>query len=210
MSREHYLFVTGRLAEPSLRKVVAELAPAVAIDFTVVVMPITVAALMTPKWIARRLEVPEGITRILVPGYCQGDLSPIAETVHLPIEARDRAISGSCPSISAGSWAPTTTAIGTSRFSPRSIMHRDFPSNGSFRSRHRFTDDGADVINLGCDPREKWTGAANAVRGLGEEGFRVSIDSYNPAEIAPAVRAGRGTRALRKQDEPPAGVRLGM
>ncbi len=52
MPREHYLFVTGRLAEASLRRVVEELASPAGFDYSIAVMPITVAALMTPKWIA--------------------------------------------------------------------------------------------------------------------------------------------------------------
>ena len=47
------LFVTGKLAEPALRRTVAEMGPAFAWD--VAVMKITVAALMTTPWIARSL-----------------------------------------------------------------------------------------------------------------------------------------------------------
>jgi dihydropteroate synthase-like protein len=50
--------------------------------------------------------------------------------------------------------------------------------------------DGADLIDVGCDPGEAWTGVANTVAALKQEGHRVSIDSLNPAEIAPAVKAG--------------------
>jgi hypothetical protein len=47
------LFVTGRLAEPALRRVLAGMAPPFACD--VAVLKITVAALMTTTWIARHL-----------------------------------------------------------------------------------------------------------------------------------------------------------
>ena len=53
------LFVTGRLAEPALRRVLADMAPPFAYD--VAVLGITVAALMTTTWIARILDdVPDG------------------------------------------------------------------------------------------------------------------------------------------------------
>ena len=50
--------------------------------------------------------------------------------------------------------------------------------------------DGADLIDIGCNPGETWTDVGEVVRALREAGHRVSIDSLNPAEIAPAVRAG--------------------
>src|SRR5262249_34038215 len=54
----------------------------------------------------------------------------------------------------------------------------------------RYRDSGADVIDLGCDPGVTWTDAADAVSALREEGFRVSIDTFNPVEVEAAVRAG--------------------
>ena len=47
-------------------------------------MKITVAALMTADWIAKRLEVPDGVTRIMIPGMCQGDVSAVSRAVRRP------------------------------------------------------------------------------------------------------------------------------
>ena len=55
MGRAHLLFVTGKLAEPSLRRTLEELAPRVGFEYSVVVLPITVVALATTPWIARHL-----------------------------------------------------------------------------------------------------------------------------------------------------------
>ncbi|MEM1305798.1 MAG: DUF6513 domain-containing protein, partial [Planctomycetota bacterium] len=70
-------FVTGRLAEKALRRVVAKLEREREINATVEVLPITVAALMTPAWIAKRTNPPADATRVVVPGSCGGDLTPI-------------------------------------------------------------------------------------------------------------------------------------
>ena len=43
MARPHLLFVTGKLAEPALRRTLAELAPRAGFDYEVAVLPITVA-----------------------------------------------------------------------------------------------------------------------------------------------------------------------
>ena len=50
--------------------------------------------------------------------------------------------------------------------------------------------DGADVIDVGCDPGDTWTGVGDCVRALRDAGHRVSIDSFNPVEIASAAKAG--------------------
>ena len=55
------LFVTGKLAEPALRRVLAEMRPAFLPE--VAVLKITVAALMTTSWIAKFLTVPPGVDR---------------------------------------------------------------------------------------------------------------------------------------------------
>ena len=78
------LFVTGRLAEPSLRRVLDEMSPSFARD--VAVMKITVAALMTTEWISKFLQVPEGTDLVLIPGLCEGDTGVIADKAGVPVE----------------------------------------------------------------------------------------------------------------------------
>ena len=46
------------------------------------------------------------------------------------------------------------------------------------------------MIDLGCDPASSWTGVREAVAALRQEGLRVSIDSFDPAEVAGAAAAG--------------------
>ena len=75
------LFVTGRLAEPALRNIASELE----IDHQIAVMNISVAALMTTRWIARRLEVPEGVDNIVIPGLCEGEVDALQQATGLPV-----------------------------------------------------------------------------------------------------------------------------
>src|SRR5687767_2945915 len=81
---QQILFVTGKLAEPSLRKVLAELAPVAGFEPQIAVMPITVAALLTTEWVSRKLQVPAAVERIILPGYCRGELTEIPTSV--PVE----------------------------------------------------------------------------------------------------------------------------
>src|SRR5579884_1507461 len=83
---EQIHFITGRLAEHSLRKLLAELAPQAGFEATGEVLGITVAALMTCEWVARRLHVPRGTTRVILPGYCLGDPTMVATAAGVPVE----------------------------------------------------------------------------------------------------------------------------
>lgn len=185
-------FVTGRLAEHSLRQVLEGLAPRVGFEPTVQVMPITVAALMTTEWIARRLAVPAGTTRIIVPGGCRGSLDAFKDVTSIPVER-----------------GPEDLRRLDEFFGQQS---RDLSDYGSFdieilaeinhaprlalptllEEARRLRAAGADRIDLGCDPGSEWAGVSDAVRMLVAEGFPVSIDSFAPREIAAAVRAGAG------------------
>lgn len=189
MPAKHYLFVTGRLAEPSVRSTVEQVASAAGFQYSICVLPITVAALMSPKWIARHLKVPPGVTRVMVPGYCEGDLTPIEEAAGLPVERGPRDIR-QLPAYFGqksehqdyGDW--DIEIIAEINHAPRLSLRE------ILAKAERYEAQGADVIDLGCDPNETWTGAAEAVRALRDQGRRVSIDSYDPAEIEPAVQSG--------------------
>ena len=183
-------FVTGRLAEHSLRQVLERLAARVGFDYTVQVMNITVAALMTTTWIARRLEVPAGTTRVIIPGGCRGPLEACAEATAVPVErgpedlrrldeffgqqARDLADYGRFD----------IEIIAEINHAPR--LGRD----QLLAEARRLRTEGADRIDVGCDPGSTWQGVGDAVRMLVDEGFAVSIDSFDPVEVAAAVKAG--------------------
>ena len=76
------LFVTGKLAEPSLRRVL----PSLGVNYEIAVMPITVAALLTVPWIARRIQIPEGVERIVLPGFCSGNIAELEALTNVPVE----------------------------------------------------------------------------------------------------------------------------
>src|SRR5262245_54834297 len=71
----HILFVTGKLAEPALRRVVGELASIGRFDYSLAVLPITVAALAPTSWIATHMPPPVNVDRAIIPGMCSGDLA---------------------------------------------------------------------------------------------------------------------------------------
>ncbi|MEX2120206.1 MAG: DUF6513 domain-containing protein [Pirellulales bacterium] len=187
---EHIHFVTGRLAEFSLRKVVDDLSAQVPFDYSIQVLGITVAALMTPKWVARRLEVPPGTSRVLIPGYCQGDLSPIEAAAGVPVERGPKDLR----ELPAWFGRPRDDLAGYGRYDIQilgEINHCPrLPLETILSEAEALAADGADLIDVGCDPGETWRGVGDVVESLRDAGHRVSIDSMNAAEIAMAVRAG--------------------
>jgi dihydropteroate synthase len=189
MATEHIHFVTGRLAEHSLRKTVESLASESEFRYSIDVLPITVAALMTPEWISKRIEVPHEATQILVPGYCLGDLAPIQDVTQVPVERGPRDLrelpqyfGRTQPPIDYGSY--DIEIIAEINNCPRLSLDE------ILRQAKQLADDGADLIDIGCDPEGPWHGIADVVRALRDVGHRVSIDSLDPREIEPAVRAG--------------------
>ncbi len=185
------LFVTGRLAEPALRRVLAELALQAAFVPEVAVMPISVAALMPPRWIARHLEVPDGIDRVILPGHCRGDLSQVIEkSGGLPVELGPEDLHdlprhfGRADVRLAGYGAFDIEILAEINHAPRLTPAVILQQANDFREQ------GADVIDLGCDPSGPWLEVGNVVRALCDEGHRVSIDSFDPSEVQAAVAAG--------------------
>jgi dihydropteroate synthase-like protein len=190
MGREHIHFVTGRLAEHALRETVERLAEQVGFDYSIGVMPITVAALMTPAWIAKRLAPPDETTRIVLPGYCDGDPAPIREVCPVSVEAGPKDLRqlpeyfGQAGGRGDDYGGYDIRILAEINHAPRLTLDE------IRRQARRLADDGADLIDVGCEPGEAWLGVADCVRALRDDGHRVSIDSWNPAEVAAAVQAG--------------------
>lgn len=183
-----YLFVTGKLAEPALRRVLAELAPQAGWDYEIAVLNISVAALMTPDWIARHLQVPPNIDRIMIPGWCNGDLAPIENKTGLTVEVGPKdlldlpAYFGQRKEVSLHDYRIEILAEinNASQWERQALL----------AEAKRLRMEGADIIDLGCNPAGMWKEIDDAVRCLRDAGLRVSVDSFNVREISKAVKAG--------------------
>jgi dihydropteroate synthase-like protein len=186
----HILFVTGKLAEPALRRVLADVAPRAGFEYSVAVLPISVAALATTSWIMRHLNVPAGVDRVLLPGLCTGDLNSAVSQVSTPIERGPKDLRdlpdffGACVGSPAEVGKYNIEILAEINHAPQQTLAQILSQARRLRSS------GADVIDLGCDPGTQWAGVANTVRALRDDGLRVSIDSFNAVEVEGAVGAG--------------------
>ena len=188
--REHILFVTGRLAEPVVRDVVAAVAEQAGFSYEVAVLGVSVAGLLTPTLIARKLQVTQRFDRGIVPGWCGGDLEPLRERFGFPFERGPKDI------------LDLPTHFGHGVRSPPDLAHYDIQILAEInhaprlsaceilRAAETLRADGADVIDLGCDPAQCWRGVGAVVRSLRQAGHRVSIDSFDRYEVEAAVEAG--------------------
>lgn len=182
-------FTTGRLARAALESILIDLAPQAGFEYSIQTLPITVAALLTPQWIAPRLEIPAGTTKIILPGYCDGDLAPLRAVTEIPIEIGPKDLRqlpeffGHKPNREGfGEW--DIEIIAEINHAPRKALPDILAMADSLRR------DGANLIDVGCEPNSCWQGVGDCVKALVDAGHRVSIDSLNPIEISAAVKAG--------------------
>ncbi len=185
---QHLLFVTGRLAEKSLRRVLGDL-PQPGFTYDIAVPGVAVAALITTEMLKRRLGEVSHYDRIVLPGRCRGDVAELsayfgAPVVRGPEELKD------------------LPAFFGRKSRPRNIEKTDVLLFAEVvdapqldmpalleRARH-LRSEGADVIDLGCLPDTPFPQLEDAVTSLRAEGFSVSVDSLNPEELKRGIGAG--------------------
>ena len=181
------LFVTGTLAEPALRRTLAEMAPAFAYD--IAVMKITVAALMTTPWIARFLAVPPGTDLVLIPGLCEGEGAVLAERVGVRVEKGPKDLRQIPEYFGRAALVREYGAYDIEIVAEVNNAPR-LARAALRREAEHYRASGADVIDIGCTPGRAFPELADVVRELVGAGMRVSVDSFNVDEIATAVAAG--------------------
>lgn len=190
MTRERILFVTGRLAEPSLREVLPPLATKIGFDYEVAVLGITVAALMHVNWVKRKLTVPEGIDRVILPGWCGGDLRELMDQFGVPFELGPKDLFDLPEHFGRkGRDRPpledfTIEILAEINHAPR------LSETELLRQADSYRRSGADLIDLGCIPGESWEGIADSIKRLRRDGHRLSVDSFERREVEAAVEAG--------------------
>lgn len=189
MNPERILFVTGRLAEPALRGCVERLAAQRGFEPVVAVLGISVAALMHVEWLRRKLTVPADVSRVILPGWCQGDINLLVRDFGKPFERGPKDLHDLPRHLGGPAARPDLSQfdieiIAEINHAPRLGDHE------LVAQANRFRDSGADVIDLGCIPGESWPQAGAVTQRLRSAGFRVSIDSFDRDEVEASVAAG--------------------
>ncbi len=187
---EYVLFVTGRLAEPALRAVVNSLAEKEGFRAEIVVLGISVAALMHVDWVARKLNIPTGVSRVILPGWCQGDLTILEKKFGVPFQLGPKDLRRLPRFWGSDSVEPLDlTAYDIEILAE--INHAPILTEQELiRTATQLREAGANLIDYGCLPGDSSTTVRKHVRLLVQEGFRVSIDSFDRREVEAAVDQG--------------------
>jgi dihydropteroate synthase-like protein len=155
----------------------------------VAVLGISVAALMTTEWVARFLEVGPGVDLVLLPGHTQGDVALLEQRFGIRTEKGPKDLR----------QIPQHFGMAAARaeygaYDVRILAEINNASRLSLpeilRRARAFADSGADLIDVGCTKGQPFPSLAEAVLALRAEGHRVSIDSFDAAEVRTAVGAG--------------------
>tara|TARA_R110002111_G_scaffold100976_6_gene156572 strand:+ start:142101 stop:143513 length:1413 start_codon:yes stop_codon:yes gene_type:complete len=190
MKQERILFVTGKLAEYSLREILKKLAPQAGFEYEITVLNVQVAALMHVPLIKRRLTVPAGIDWVMLPGLCKGDLQILTDHFGLPFK-RGPKDHFDLPEYFGQEGRPPKDL---SRFDIEilaEINHAPFLSDAEIlQQAEHYRQNGANLIDVGCVPGDSWSRAGEVVRMLVDAGHRVSIDSFDRKEVEAAVENG--------------------
>jgi dihydropteroate synthase-like protein len=185
----HYHFVTGRLAEAAVRQEAKTLASRYGFSFSVGVMPITVAALMTPRWLRRHLDVPADATHVILPGYCEVGVEELTESLKTPVIVGPK----DCRTMSElFGEAASRDELGPYDIELIAEINHvpRRPIGEVVRIAQRWIDEGADRIDIGCDPSIRCKSIGDYVAAVVDLGVPASIDTFDTWEAAEAI--GRG------------------
>jgi len=184
----HLLFLTGKLAEKNLARVLAEMAPR-PFTYEVRALGITVAALITVEFIQRRLKDLTGFDRVILPGRCRGDLHALEAHFGLPFERGPEELKDLPAHFGTRAKARSLDAHDILIFGE--IVDAPHVSVDAVLARAaRYRADGADVIDVGCLPDVPFPALAAMVRALKDAGYRVSVDSLREEDLVEGAKAG--------------------
>jgi dihydropteroate synthase-like protein len=189
---EKLLFVTGKLAEKSLHKVLQEVTAnpkTPKFKYRVEQLGVAVAALMTPEMISRRLKNTHDANKMILPGLCQGDLSALHRQYGIPVERGPEDLKDLPEYFGQKGKAPDLSQYSVQIFA-EIVDAPDLTVDKILAKANKFAAQGANVIDLGCLPNKPFKHLADAIKALKSAGLSVSVDSMNTDELLLAGKAG--------------------
>ncbi len=194
----HILFLTGKLAEKSLHKVLAGMQPT-EFSYAVQQIGINVAGLMTADLIARRVSDAMNADRIVVPGRCRGDLDQLAARYGVPVVRGPEELKD-LPEFFGHAGKPVDLSRHDVLIFAEIVDAPHIDIAAILQRAATYRDDGADIIDLGCLPDTPFPHLEDAIRALRDSGHRVSVDSIDAQELLRGGQAGADYLLSLKED----------
>ncbi|MDD9807435.1 MAG: DUF6513 domain-containing protein [Gammaproteobacteria bacterium] len=185
---EHILFLTGKLARPSLLKVLEQMQPG-EFTYTVRDLGLNVAALMTMAVIERRLTDTFGADRIVLPGRFRGDLDALAARFGVPFERGPDDLKD-LPAFFGREGRKRDLSRYDIRIFGEIVDAPDLSPEAVVEMARVQRADGADVVDLGFLPDTPFPHLKDTIALLKEDGFQVSVDSLDGAQLLDAAQSG--------------------
>ena len=185
---ERILFITGRLAEASLRKTLDRI-ESKGFTYEIHQIGVSVAALATTEMIKRRLREVNGFDQIMLPGLCAGDVESLSqhfgtEVVRGTVDLKD------LPEY----FGSPEQAVSLDDYSVQIFAEIVDAPQRSIEQIVKVAEDyrncGADVIDLGCLPGQEFPHLEESVQTLASAGFKTSVDSLEDDDLLRGGRAG--------------------
>ncbi len=196
-SQEKLLFITGKLAEKSLHKVLQDIQNNTKnttfkyrdFNYQVEQIGVSVAALMTPEMVARRLKSTGDANKMILPGLCQGDLSQLHRQYGIPAERGPADLKDLPQYFGQIGLAPDLSDYSCQIFA-EIVDAPDLTVDEIVVKATKFSAQGANVIDLGCLPNKPFKHLADSIKALKQAGLSVSVDSMNSDELLLAGKSG--------------------
>ncbi len=185
---EHILFLTGKLAEKRLHKVLESMQPG-NFSYEVRNIGVSVAALMTTEMLGRRLGSLDGADRVIIPGLCRGDLDSLTKQIGVPVVRGPRDVKD-LPVFFGRDCQPVDLSKHGVLIFAEIVEAAELSVEEVIERAQGYDRDGADIIDIGCLPDTEFLHLEEVVSTLKSEGFRVSVDSLNNDELLRGARAG--------------------
>lgn len=189
MSSSTIQLITGRFAEKGLRRIAAELQTALGVPVEVAVLPINVIALAPTGWIGRHHQPGSHVDRVILPGLCPGSEQELGQLWTKKVDRGPEDCNDLFDFFRTGSKPPSLDGYDIEILAEINFAPRLSPDQLVSQAR-RWIAEGADRIDLGAEPGQRWNGVADAVKMLVDQGIKVSIDSFDSWEVEQATRAG--------------------
>jgi hypothetical protein len=195
MYKEVILFLTGKLAEKQLVKILENMSiPSPCRkppewNYRVKQLGLSVAALMTGDLILRRLQDIKGINKVILPGRVRVDIDKLSKNYGIPFERGPEEIRGIPEFLGRAEKKKKLTKYDIKIFA-EIVDSPNMTVEQIVKKALKYKKEGANVIDLGCLPDTEFKHLEESVKALKKNKLKVSVDSANGNELLRGGKAG--------------------